>query len=116
MIRFLDGPASRVVLCLRRAPVFLRAVFNPRSRKDQWDALDELDDEAKPHEELYAYRRIGPKGRMHLKACRAASGWYETGEYRLVDAQPDEATMRDTAAWRVWCYAQMNAETQRAKP
>jgi|GEM_PF-6502906 len=33
MTRFLDGPAAGVVLALRRAPLFLRVVCNPRRKE-----------------------------------------------------------------------------------
>jgi hypothetical protein len=100
MVRFLDGPAANVVLSLRRVPMFLRVVIDADGTVD---ALDQLDDEAKPSEEIWVYRLEGEPTRMHV--CRRGPGrgcssvWH--AEYRQCPQQPDEA-VRDNAAWQAW--------------
>lgn len=107
MTRFLDGPAAGVVLMLRRAPLFLRVVHHAK-RKEPWDALDQLADVPGEHEELFAYERVAKPTFMHLKCsgkgAKGASGFYAMAEYRLVAEQPAETVMRDTKAWRGWCW------------
>lgn len=110
MTRLLDGPAAREVLMLRRAPRYLRVVFNPRKHHDQWDALDQLADEPAPHERLTAYVRVKVGGWTHIKGSRrGASGFYPNAEYRGGRPQPDDATMRDRERWRAWCWERARA-------
>jgi hypothetical protein len=107
VIRFLDGPAADVALAVRRDPLFLRAVFNPRAKAGPWDALDQLDDAPKPHERIAVYLRIWRRSPVHVKACRRSeSGFFADAGYRLSERQPDDATARDAEAWRAWCYAE----------
>lgn len=106
MTIFLDGPAVLVNLSLARSPVFLRVVQNAAG---EFDALDQLDDVAADDEQIVAYRLAGvpsvafidytSKGRRYGKQVRMA-------KYRVVAEQPDDTTMRDTAAWRDWCVVQ----------
>jgi hypothetical protein len=103
MINFLDGPALDAVLDLQRAPKLLRVVISPAG---EVDALDQLDDEPKPREKLYAYQRIGEPTQMHLRCSKPKrSGWYMSARYRLVQDQPIDAVMRDNKAWQEWCLA-----------
>ena len=108
MITFRDGPAAGVELRLARVPVLLRVAFNPLRRTDAeaagWDALDQVDDEAKPHEVLYVYRRCTAVTTMHV-SCRprSASGTYNRAAFTLHNVQPDQATLHDKAAWAAWC-------------
>ncbi len=107
MTRFLDGPAAGQSLMLRAAPEFLRVVHSPRRKgDDQWDALDQPGDEPKRGESVYAYRRVGKAGTIHLMAQpRSASGWYATATYRVIEVQPDAETLGDGARWKAWCAA-----------
>ena len=110
MINFVDGPAAGQSLALRRAPTFLRVV---RSQSGEWDALDQLDDEPKPRELVFAYYLATPQSRYHLKCSRrGASGWYVSASYAFHPEQPDEATLRDTMQWRAWCQAQPASEVK----
>lgn len=109
MIRFLDGPAIGQTLLVRRAPIYLRVTHNVG-----WDALDQLKDAPEPQEQVYAYRRAGPKHSLHLLCARGrnganASGWYESADYRFIDPQPPEEILRDNPRWREW------AERERQK-
>ena len=70
--RFIDGPAKGVVLDLERTPHYLRVVHD--SETWQWDALDQLDDEPKPTETIFVYRR-GDVARGF--ACRGRRGAVE---------------------------------------
>jgi len=119
MVTFTDGPAASTVLQLRRAPPFLRVVRPPGDApgEEEWDALDQPEDEPRPDETVFAYRRVGKAGSVHLCVRgkgRGRSGWYATGEYAFVEPQPDEATLRETAAWRAWCESQ--AAKQKENP
>ncbi len=98
MIKFLDGPAISASLMLRRAPKFLRVV---RDGKGKFDALDQLNDKPRWGETLFAYRRIGCPGRIHINP----GGYFAMATYKMVEPQPDEATMLSTASWREWCLA-----------
>jgi hypothetical protein len=98
---FLDGPAAGQCLMLRRAPLFLRAAVD-RSAGATWGALDQVEDVAPAGLELVAYRRVGPHG-----LARLPRGEVALAKYRVMDPQPDAATMRDTAAWQAWCLARV---------
>lgn len=106
MVQFLDGPAQGVRLMLARAPIYLRVV---RNHVGEWNALDQPDDTPEAGEAIFAYRRVGEAGSLHLdrrnKRGRRVGEWYQTGEYRVLE-QPDDATLRDTEAWRAWALAQ----------
>ena len=109
MMKCLDGPAAGQVLMIRRAPLFLRVVRNPLVRKAnkedrEWDCLNELQDQPKPHEELHVYVLKEKPGWCHIRMSRrSASGFYSWGEYVPLQEQPDDATMRSTELWRKWC-------------
>lgn len=110
-IRFLDGPARKTFLTLERVPLFLRVTFgcsNP-AMAPKWDALDQLEDEPGPEEEIHVYRRHGELGTVHVDTTekgRRVGRWYRLAEYRLHPVQPDDATVRNTVAWRNWCQAE----------
>jgi hypothetical protein len=106
MMRFIDGPAAGVVLTLRRAPILIRAVFNGRKQKEQWDALDQPDDVPSPHEKIYLYIAADRPQSIHLsRRPRTASGWFWMGTYKyLQDAPPDEVLF-DNEAYSAWCMA-----------
>ncbi len=105
MAKFLDGPAGGVSLGCRRAPLLLRAVFNPRARKAPWDALDLLEDAPKPHEKLTAYRRVSEPVRYHVLygGSPRRGAWFTDADYRVVDPQPADEVLGDTNKWRAWC-------------
>lgn len=101
MSKFIDGPAAGVELQLRRAPILLRVVHSQAG----WDALDQLHDEVRSGEKVYAYILTEPPTSMHLLTRgknRHAGGWYAIGVYRLLDPQPTDAEMRDTELWMRW--------------
>lgn len=106
MTRFTDGPAGGRTLLLRRSPLFLRVTRDDRGK---FDALDQLHDEAEPGEAISAYRKVSDDGTVHVDSTergRRVGRWYRCATYAVVAAQPDDATMRDTEAWRGWCQAQ----------
>jgi hypothetical protein len=104
MIQFLDGPAKGQFLNLERLPHFLRVV---RSVDGAWDALDQLDDDPKPDESIYAYVMVGEPGVMHVdfrdKRGKRQGRWSKTATYRLFEPQPSDGVMRETEFWRAWC-------------
>jgi len=112
MTEFTDGPAAGKVLLLRRHPLFLRvtrAEPTGRQRVQQFDALDQLADEPREGETVFAYRRVAVSERpVHIRADRGASGWYHRATYTLHDEQPDAETTRCRTRWQLWCLGQMN--------
>lgn len=106
MTKFLDGPAADVVLALRRAPHYLRAVCRPDGK---WDALDELDDEPANDERIVVY--VMSSGPTHVHVQRRVNGrracsWHSGGEYRVVADQPSDSVLRSTPQWRAWVAEQ----------
>jgi len=108
MTKFLDGPAADVVLALRRAPHYLRAVCSPNGN---WDALDALDDEPLNDEQIVVYVMVTGPFRTHVQARGRdggrVCGWYEGGEYRVVGEQPSDDVLRSTPQWRTWVAEQI---------
>ena len=103
MILFKDGPAADVALELCRAPLLLRAV---QSKKGEWDALDQLKDEPTEDEVVVVYRRSSEPFVVHFsfRNGRGRDGKsILNATYQMVEGQPDDATLRDTKAWRAWC-------------
>ncbi len=103
---FRDGPASGTILELQRNPVLLRAV---QDQSGKWDALDQLDDEAKPSERIAVYVLVRQPTTAFVDGVRGGRrcGWrMSIAEYVFLTEQPDDATMRDNSKWREWCRAQ----------
>lgn len=104
VVEFIDGPAAGESLALRRIPVLLRVV---QSRAGKWDALDQLDDEPKPTETIFLYRRRDDLGITHYFVCsrgrgKRESGVYWNAKYAVLPEQPTDEEVRETAAWRQW--------------
>jgi hypothetical protein len=89
------------VLDLERTPRYLRVVHD--SETWQWDALDQLDDEPKPTEKIFVYRR-GELARGF--ACRGRRGGgcrtFIDAEYSCLPVHPADADLRDNGKWRKW--------------
>lgn len=106
-MKFLDGPATGVVLCLSRAPVFIRAVQN---KAGEWDALDQLDDTPRPDETIHVYRLAGSPTWMHVdgrdKQGRRFGRTTYHGEYRHFPEQPAPEEIRITEGWQAWVETQ----------
>jgi hypothetical protein len=103
MTTFEDGPAKGQCLLLARAPQYLRVV---QVQTTHFDALDKLDDEARPEEKIHAYKLNGKPGICHINRRGGSGGWYTVANYILVPNQPTDEEMRDTSRWRDWCRAQ----------
>lgn len=101
---FLDGPAKDVALELRRAPFFLRVVESKIADRSTFDALDQLDDQPKPEETIHVYWLAGEPMRGMIDGAKYR-GPFLAAWYRLVPAQPTDAEVRTTAAWRLWTEA-----------
>jgi hypothetical protein len=102
---FAGGPANGRALLLHRAPRFLRVTFRPED--DYLDALDRLDDKPNDDEQLVVYRLVGEVGVAMMTVVdphtRKRQGLtVRTVNYQIFGIQPDEPTMRCTAAWRKW--------------
>lgn len=105
MTRFEDGPAADKWLELERMPLFLRVCIGADG---QVDSLDQIDDEPHADERLYAYRRQGEIGVVHIDRVNPQTGrregiWRRMANYRLCLEQPDDGTMRDKLRWQEWC-------------
>lgn len=79
-----------------------------QSSGGEWDALDQLDDEPKPRERIFVYRRVEHHGVAFLdwrsKGGRRQGGMSHLARYQFLDPQPcDTAPLRTTAGWRGWC-------------
>jgi hypothetical protein len=111
MIKILDGPAAGQTLWLRRAPLYLRVV----NLAGEIDALDQLDDEPRDDEVVYAYRAKGGKTswvHLHVRGKHAKSrgGFWGSAEYELCPDQPAQEILRDTERWREWAAEQYERE------
>ena len=91
---------------LRSSPALLRVTKNPRARKYKFDALDQPEDTAEPHEELYAYSLRKEPFVYHMKGSKGVSGYWSDGTYDYLEAQPVDEDMRDAERWRTWCRTQ----------
>lgn len=114
MLTFTDGPAAGKTLMLRRAARFLRVTqrrfkLGMTDPQSEFDGLDQPEDTPSSDEALYAYHTTKIEGTAHMRfsgKAKGASGMYPIAEYRFVDPQPDDATMRDNKKWIAWCERQ----------
>jgi len=106
VIRFLDGPAAGVVLRLRDAPAWLRAV---RDGAGRWDALDQPGDAPAAGEEVFVYRRQGEADSVHVSCSergRRRGRWLVRADYVHHAARPSGPAARESEAWAAWRAAQ----------
>lgn len=113
MTTFTAGPAKGKTLMLQRASIFLRVVVGPDG---EVDALDQLDDEPRPDERLYAYRFSKDGGSIHINSCDSRGhrngGFFRIAEYSPVEPQPADDQMRTQAAWVAWTRASYAREQE----
>jgi len=114
-VTFVGGPADGVKLDLTRTPLFLRVVREEHIAADWvFDALDQLDDAPKSTETIYVYRLRGEPWGVHYSGRdrdgRRVGRTEKQAEYEFVETQPDDATARDTAAWRAWAQAERDRQ------
>lgn len=101
----LDFPTFKGPLMVERVPHFLRFTVAGPMSKGTWDALDQIDDVAKPEEQILA-ARLKSKGRLHIDKVvkkKKVGEWLESAEYVLIDDGPPEAVLRSNELWREWC-------------
>lgn len=107
MTTFNNGPARGTVLRLHRAPFFLRVCVGPvlddTDHRTKIDALDQVNDAPRPHEQLFAYRLTAKPGMCHIRASQGQGGFFTLADYTLVDPQPAGGLMRNRKAWVAWC-------------
>lgn len=84
---------------LKRSPVFLRVV----EEFGNFDALDQLEDEPKDTEKIYAYRVFGSVGACHINRAGGRGGFYTMADYKFIPQQPSDAVMRNDSMWGDWC-------------
>lgn len=70
-----------------------------------WDALNWLEDVAKPTEAIFVYRIIAPPTWMHLNRGRGKSGFFWCGRYQLFTPKPTDEEVRANVAWAAWVAA-----------
>lgn len=106
MSRFIDGPAKGVFLSIQRAPFFLRVV----NSGGDWDALDQLDDQPKPDEEITVYMRVSVPALIHVHLANPRRGyWMQSADYRVLPEQPLRDAVDQTDRWRQWCIREAPA-------
>jgi hypothetical protein len=105
MTTFEGGPATGHTLMLRRAPKLLRVVES----NGKFDALDQLHDEPRQGEKIYAYEITGKPGMIHINCGRQGGGFYTLSAYRFITPQPADSDMRTNPAWGAWCLKKWNA-------
>lgn len=108
-------PMFRKSLQLSRVPKYLRFVCQNIGKPGrEWDALDQLDDQPKPEEEIIAAVLVD-RTSVHLDGVNKATGkrfgkWIEEAVYEPTAVQPPDDTLRDTAKWQAWCEAQLKGK------
>lgn len=106
MTTFENGPAQGQTLELRRSPRFLRVCRSPDLK---FDALDQVDDQAKPEEALIPYEIVGKPTHGFVRRSGGGGGAVSFATYRWIPDGPDDATMRDNDRWRAWCVERAKA-------
>ena len=103
MTTFIAGPADKITLALRRSPMFLRVVRDTET--GNVDALDQLSDKPEPGEEVFVYIQTERHGMVHINARdkkgRRCGGFFPMAKYKLLEPQPDQATVRGPL-WPAW--------------
>lgn len=103
MTTFLDGPAAAKTLMLKRTPYYLRVCDDGK----KLDALDQVGDEPRPSETLYAYRCVKLEGAIHLNISGGRGGFYPRATYEFVPIQPSQEVMARRSSWQEWCEANL---------
>ncbi len=98
MTTFIGGPAHGRTLQLKRVPYWLRVTKDG----SKIDALNEVGDTARPNEQLFVYTRKEVTGHIHVNAKRGGGGVFYLASYVFHSEQPDDAILRDNAAWSAW--------------
>ena len=106
-ISFHGGPAEGTKLAFSRFPLYLRVVVDAN---DKVDVLDQLADTPRDNETIHAYRMLLRAKNMGIACGRGGCKPIIDGAYRYVEAQPEDATMRDSAMWAAWCRAEHDRE------
>jgi len=107
VLSFKKGIADGLSLPGTRAPMFLRVVQHRRTKKI--DALDQTGDSPGRMQGIHVYIREGTASSIHFSGLKEGKkyGWNEANaDYVLYKHQPDDATMRDNAAWQLWATAE----------
>jgi len=105
MVTLTDGPCKGIFM-VRRSPALLRATLKAElDGTGATDVLDQPDDTPAPQEKVYVYQMLGePTGFMHIhSSVKGASGFFASAEYKYL-ADVDGEQLRDNAAWRRWCF------------
>lgn len=108
---FLHFPTFKGSLTLERTPRFLRFTVKCPMSKGNWDALDQLTDEAADDEQILIGELIERK-RVHI--LRTVKGkrvgeWIDRADYKVVDDGPGDEVLRSNNLWREWCLQRMKS-------
>lgn len=97
-------------LAVKRRPLYLRFVrkINRSGRRERmpysWDALDQLGDTPEADEEIIVAACVG-KTSVHVdmvKDGRKVGVWVAVYRYEMIDNQPPDDVLRDSAKWTDW--------------
>jgi hypothetical protein len=102
MITLIHTPTEKQTLMLRRAPYFLRVVWND---KGEVDALDQIEDEPRKDERVMVYVRnpVSMQRGVHLNTGgKKGGGWFAMASYRVSYLQPPDEVMRHNGLWAEW--------------
>jgi hypothetical protein len=101
-------------LLLARDPRYLRFTMKGNDPKTL-DALDQLDDTPEPGERVFAAARGESFSAHVLRGSKPKGGgprgsWERYVSYKVLEVQPPEDVLRDTAKWREWCFERMGGD------
>lgn len=104
MMLFLNGLAAGISgFSLGRESPILRVVFG---NDGEFYVLDQPQDRIEDTEEILAYERVEATGTVHTNheddVGIFGHAMFPLTLYELVDPQPRDSVMRDTALWRKW--------------
>lgn len=103
------------MLSLKRTPLYLRFVVTGENWKTL-DALDQLDDDAEPHETIIVAKAVR-HGSVHVDRTvngRRVGEWFTQVEYERIEPQPTDDEVRTVSAWQAWTTAH-HAKSEAAK-
>ena len=96
-------------LILKRTPKYLRFVVVDVAGGDRtWDALDQMDDDARPEETVFAAIQIDASS-VHIDKRvngKHVGEWHKTATYELIKGQPSDTILRVNSEWQRWASDQ----------
>lgn len=110
--KMIGGEADGDVIALQRAPLMLRVVISRlRCGRLHVDALDQLDDTPGDQERILVYRRQQEPESIGMFDSSQYRGPFAQWNYHYL-AEPPDAEVRATEAWRAWAAAHVEDQPQ----